>query len=222
MHMRLGASAAETLLLPLRLPPVRARLLPVRPLPDLLSATSAPPHLPGWPAGILRNIDHAGVSVMEALEQAGFDPSPASLRKMIIPKDKVGGSGRGQWQGLLGKDCGGHAPLAVCLPHHLPRPAHQLLITYSTLPLPAPPPASPCPCPCLPACGPLHRSRRTWRCTWSRGRCCRARGARWGRWPPSRGRRGCRRRSGGSRCVGGRVGGWVDGGALGGGSRHSD
>ena len=25
----------------------------------------------------------------EALEQAGFDPSPSSLRKMIIPREKV-------------------------------------------------------------------------------------------------------------------------------------
>jgi hypothetical protein len=64
---------------------------------------AAPPHtcsptpLPPLAAGILRNIDHAGVSVIEALEQAGFDPSPASLRKMIIPKDKVGCSG---WVGF--------------------------------------------------------------------------------------------------------------------------
>jgi hypothetical protein len=44
-----------------------------------------PPH-----TGILTNIDHDGVTVLEALEQAGFDPSPASLRKMTIPKDRVG------------------------------------------------------------------------------------------------------------------------------------
>lgn len=29
------------------------------------------------------------MTVLEALEQAGFDPSPASLRKMTIPKDRV-------------------------------------------------------------------------------------------------------------------------------------
>ncbi len=40
-------------------------------------------------AGVLRNIDNSGVSVAEALEQAGFDPSPASLRKMAIPRDKA-------------------------------------------------------------------------------------------------------------------------------------
>ncbi|KAL4419269.1 hypothetical protein ABPG77_004827 [Micractinium sp. CCAP 211/92] len=39
--------------------------------------------------GVLRNIDNSGVSVAEALEQAGFDPSPASLRKMAIPRDKI-------------------------------------------------------------------------------------------------------------------------------------
>ncbi|PSC67377.1 Allantoate deiminase [Micractinium conductrix] len=39
--------------------------------------------------GVLRNIDHSGVSVAEALEQAGFDPSPAALRKMAIPRDKI-------------------------------------------------------------------------------------------------------------------------------------
>lgn len=39
--------------------------------------------------GVLRNIDHSGVSVAEALEQAGFDPSPRSLRKMAIPRDKI-------------------------------------------------------------------------------------------------------------------------------------
>ncbi|KAL4857117.1 Allantoate deiminase 2 [Chlorella vulgaris] len=39
--------------------------------------------------GILTNIDHEGVSVLEALEQAGFDPSPASLRKMAIPHNRI-------------------------------------------------------------------------------------------------------------------------------------
>lgn len=39
--------------------------------------------------GVLRNIDHAGVSVAEALEMAGFDPSPSSLRKMAIPHSEI-------------------------------------------------------------------------------------------------------------------------------------
>ena len=51
--------------------------------------SSPRPSSPSHAAGILQNIDQAGVSVTEALEQAGFDPSPASLRKMIIPKDQV-------------------------------------------------------------------------------------------------------------------------------------
>ena len=42
------------------------------------------------------------MSVIEALEQAGFDPSPASIRKMIIPKDKVGaGAGHTQMRGQV-------------------------------------------------------------------------------------------------------------------------
>jgi hypothetical protein len=75
----------------------RATLLPFGPLdfPDLPPCHASPSSA----AGILRNIDHAGVSVIEALEQAGFDPSPASIRKMIIPKDKVGAGAGLAWKG---------------------------------------------------------------------------------------------------------------------------
>lgn len=51
------------------------------------------------PTGVLGNTDAQGVSVIDALEHAGFDPSPDSLRTAAVPKEKVRQVGVGGWAG---------------------------------------------------------------------------------------------------------------------------
>lgn len=46
---------------------------------------------------MLGNTDAGGESVSQALERAGFDPSPDSLRAAAVPRDKVRAGGVGGW-----------------------------------------------------------------------------------------------------------------------------
>lgn len=40
-------------------------------------------------AGMLDSADAAGITVRQALELAGLDPSPASLRSAAVPREQV-------------------------------------------------------------------------------------------------------------------------------------